>query len=499
MLKFYEKPNDLCKVLQLSVVGQENSVFLLGLFGEAETLPGTLCPATNVCGLMCAAKSQIERADKAVQEDPTLAFALFYDLDFNTFKLTTSRSEMKVLYTDWLSDVVGLYAYLCWPRCEGEESQTEVADQFRGRKFVYVSDFAGPMSYVCGEEGVKLTDRSAKENKARIEEVKKSQLFKDTDATLKNLYVFNVELWAVGEADGKPSKVVDFVSVRKAYLDDLRFFLIDDLIANHVTTIERFLNEFSKAPSGQPSTLTINHQNRVLLKAQKTAFDHETFGTAPRLQMRIHAGKLRNVHYPIVNTVPLKKYLADPNYIYFHYLQDGAKDDGWGCAYRSLQTIFSWYLLNGHTRLPIPTIPEIQQTLVDIGDKPPAFLGSNEWIGSAEISYVLHRLLGVDCQFFDFSLGAQVVNNLPKLRAHFETSRTPVMIGGTVLAWTLLGIAVDEEQPQNSKFLILDPHYKGKDELKLIANPKNKAVYWADAKIFKADARYNFCCPLVKR
>lgn len=38
---------------------------------------------------------------------------------------------------------------------------------------------------------------------------------------------------------------------------------------------------------------------------------------------------------------------------------------------------------------------EIQQTLVDIGDKDPAFIGSREWIGAIELSFVLDKLLGV--------------------------------------------------------------------------------------------------------
>jgi len=42
------------------------------------------------------------------------------------------------------------------------------------------------------------------------------------------------------------------------------------------------------------------------------------------------------------------------------------------------------------------------------------------------------------------------------------------MIGGGVLAFTLLGIQYDEEDLEKSKFLILDPHYKGKDEWKAV-------------------------------
>ena len=30
-------------------------------------------------------------------------------------------------------------------------------------------------------------------------------------------------------------------------------------------------------------------------------------------------------------------------YSYHHYMQNDFNDNGWGCAYRSLQTIISWY------------------------------------------------------------------------------------------------------------------------------------------------------------
>lgn len=38
---------------------------------------------------------------------------------------------------------------------------------------------------------------------------------------------------------------------------------------------------------------------------------------------------------------------------------------------------------------------EIQQSLVEIGDKEPAFVGSRDWIGAIELSFVLDKLLGV--------------------------------------------------------------------------------------------------------
>lgn len=68
---------------------------------------------------------------------------------------------------------------------------------------------------------------------------------------------------------------------------------------------------------------------------------------------------------------------------------------GWGCAYRSLQTVWSWFNLQGFTSQAPPTHRQIQEALVATGDKPPKFVGSREWIGSFEVSTCLNHLLGV--------------------------------------------------------------------------------------------------------
>ncbi|XBI01262.1 hypothetical protein VPH35_130081 [Triticum aestivum] len=86
--------------------------------------------------------------------------------------------------------------------------------------------------------------------------------------------------------------------------------------------------------------------------------------------------------------------LIDGSYEYYHYLHDGIDDNGWGCAYRSLQTIMSWYRLQQYSSINVPSHREIQQVLVEIGDKDPSFIGSREWIGAIELSFVLDKLLG---------------------------------------------------------------------------------------------------------
>ena len=56
--------------------------------------------------------------------------------------------------------------------------------------------------------------------------------------------------------------------------------------------------------------------------------------------------------------------------------------------------------------------------------------------------------------------GSDIPSHARALAAHFQTHGTPVMIGGGVLAYTLLGVAFNELSGE-AAFLILDPHYTG--------------------------------------
>lgn len=159
--------------------------------------------------------------------------------------------------------------------------------------------------------------------------------------------------------------------------------------------------------------------------------------------------------------------LVQGSYEYFHYLQNGYNDSGWGCAYRSLQTIISWFRLQNYTSIEVPSHREIQQTLVEIGDKDPSFIGSRDWIGAIELSFVLDKLLGVTCKVINVRSGAELPEKCRELALHFETQSTPIMIGGGVLAYTLLGVDYNEASG-DCAFLILDPHYTGTEDLKKI-------------------------------
>ncbi|RID58373.1 hypothetical protein BRARA_F01678 [Brassica rapa] len=186
------------------------------------------------------------------------------------------------------------------------------------------------------------------------------------------------------------------------------------------------------------------------------------------------------------------------SYEYYHYLQDSFDDSGWGCAYRSLQTIISWFRLQHYTSISVPSHREIQQTLVEIGDKDPSFVGSREWIGAIELSFVLDKLLGVSCKIMNFRSGSELPEKCRELALHFETQGTPIMIGGGVLAYTLLGVDYDEGSG-DCAFLILDPHYTGGEDHKKIVNGGwcgwKKAIDSKGKSFFLHNKFYNLLLP----
>ncbi|KAM9857447.1 ufm1-specific protease 2 [Aulostomus maculatus] len=205
-------------------------------------------------------------------------------------------------------------------------------------------------------------------------------------------------------------------------------------------------------------------------------------------------GYLRNPH--LVLTHPSldngKVYLVQGVYSYHHYMQDRMDDNGWGCAYRSLQTICSWFQQQGYVERSVPTHKEIQQALVDVGDKQASFVGSRQWIGSIEVQAVLSQLLDVTSKIMFVSQGSELVSKGRELANHFLSVGTPVMIGGGVLAHTILGVAWSETTG-HIRFLILDPHYTGAEDLQVITD--KGWCGWKGPEFWDQTAYYNLCLP----
>lgn len=81
------------------------------------------------------------------------------------------------------------------------------------------------------------------------------------------------------------------------------------------------------------------------------------------------------------------------------------------------------------------------------------------------------------------------------LLSHFKIHGTPVMIGGGVLAHTLIGASRDADSDSSVNYLVLDPHYTGKDELKTIIG--KGWVGWKDNNFWSKKDFYNMCMPLL--
>jgi len=232
--------------------------------------------------------------------------------------------------------------------------------------------------------------------------------------------------------------------------------------------------------------------NRLCLPTTKPLFRRAAANIF--LSSTTPSGYLLNPHIGVSQHLVknIKQCLVQGYYSYHHYMQDRFDDDKWGCAYRSLQTLVSWFKYQGYTEKEVPSHQVIQQVLVDINDKPKKFVGSKQWIGSFEVSFVLDNYLGVTSKFINVNAGSELSSVGQQLSHHFLTQGTPIMIGGGVLAHTILGVAYSE-LTGDICFLILDPHYTGGEDLKTIQD--KGWCGWKDMKFWNQTAHYNLCLP----
>ncbi|KAF5398060.1 hypothetical protein PHET_08684, partial [Paragonimus heterotremus] len=152
---------------------------------------------------------------------------------------------------------------------------------------------------------------------------------------------------------------------------------------------------------------------------------------------------------------------------YYHYGVQGLDDKGWGCGYRTLQTVLSWF----------------QQTILcDIGDKPAQFYRSHEWIGTVECRYVIEKLADV--------------NHLNAIVEHFRQMGSPIVMGGKMDSASK-GILAIARGAHKTEILIADPHYCASEEPPLSQLCSEGWIRWCDIREF-TDLFYNLCLPVNK-
>lgn len=214
---------------------------------------------------------------------------------------------------------------------------------------------------------------------------------------------------------------------------------------------------------------------------------------------------LKNVHTGLPNppSGAIKCSLIKGDYLYFHYGCDGQDDRGWGCGYRTVQTLSSWICHNcsppkNHCR-PVPSLPEIQQALVTMGDKTDSFSGSREWIGTFECSLVLDHFYDVPCKVVHVRSGGAELEHVAvaELHLHFEKHNSPVMMGGDRdnSSKGVLGVWTGDK---GSYLLVLDPHYYGCD-LDRTELQRRGWVAWKRVSSLDQSSFYNLCLPQTAR
>ncbi|KOC60029.1 Ufm1-specific protease 1 [Habropoda laboriosa] len=200
----------------------------------------------------------------------------------------------------------------------------------------------------------------------------------------------------------------------------------------------------------------------------------------------------RNVSPPEVGT----SFLVKGEYDYWHYGCDGFNDKGWGCGYRTLQTICSWVIKNRNLEQTVPSIARIQEVLVTLEDKELSFIGSREWIGSFEVCLVLNHLYEVLSKIVHVPSGRALKDQVPVIKTHFEELGSPVMMGGDRDCSSKCVVGIHEGS-KNTYLLIVDPHFigraRGTEQLE-----NYHWVKWQNLDNFVDSSFYNLCLPRVK-
>ncbi|XP_057306445.1 uncharacterized protein LOC130644741 [Hydractinia symbiolongicarpus] len=218
---------------------------------------------------------------------------------------------------------------------------------------------------------------------------------------------------------------------------------------------------------------------------------------------------LRNIHKGLPSPSCCTKVITiKGDYDYYHYSVDEFTDQGWGCGYRTLQSIVSWLIINVEKckDKSVPSITIIQETLVAVGDKCCNFIGSKEWIGSFEVFLVLDHTYKTSCKLNHVNSGNQLGTLTQELMDHFSRANPPIMMGGDVDAASkgIVGIATDDNL-ENTYLLIMDPHFTADRSYPTADGiyPTVKEVQelgfikWIPLSDFCEDSFYNLCIPIV--
>ena len=194
-------------------------------------------------------------------------------------------------------------------------------------------------------------------------------------------------------------------------------------------------------------------------------------------------------------------FVVNKAYHYYHYIIDGIDDRGWGCGYRTLQTICSWVVMSTESgkqkNYNVPSLRQIQEVLVQIEDKEPSFIGSKVWIGSVEICLVLDSLYDVQSKIVHIRPGGLNKKETAFLKEHFTKFKSPVMMGGDADSSSKCILGIFYSQDGDVYLLVLDPHFSG-SKATVHQLQEEQWISWKRLCDFDQHSFYNFCLPQIR-
>ncbi|KAG5680568.1 hypothetical protein PVAND_010066 [Polypedilum vanderplanki] len=187
-------------------------------------------------------------------------------------------------------------------------------------------------------------------------------------------------------------------------------------------------------------------------------------------------------------------YLTREKYFYYHYCCDGVNDVGYGCGYRTIQSICSMLKNKLKCDILVPSLLQIQEILVEIGDKEKNFIGSREWIGSIEGSYIFDQIYNVQSIIVHVSHNENISSKKDKIVDYFKQQGGLIFLGGDTDAAAKLIAGIHISKNGSLYLLIIDPHYSkipnNVDDL-----IKLSYIKWYTEKDFVNNSFYNLCMP----
>ncbi|CRK98249.1 CLUMA_CG011611, isoform A [Clunio marinus] len=157
---------------------------------------------------------------------------------------------------------------------------------------------------------------------------------------------------------------------------------------------------------------------------------------------------LKNVHSYLKHPSNEDVYLTKYNYYYHHYICDGFNDVGWGCGYRTLQSICSMIIMTNEIEVSVPSIKQIQEILCKIGDKETSFMNSREWTGAIETCYVIDELFNIPSYLHHISNSERISTKRNEIVNYFRDHGGVIAMGGDQDAASKLiaGVSVSKDE-----------------------------------------------------